>query len=173
MSSKKRKYSEVYLKFGFTFTLNNALVNPVCVLCQKTREMLRWKQIFSLDIWRKLIRNSKTLTFSSIEIHWGTMLRQRWDASPRHQCFTEGIFWSFPHDSQEKESSYHWGRPCTSGCKSISKLWFWTWTSNKTNSISLCNNTVQTKNRRNVWMFCSKWLVRKMGLQFNLMIPQM
>ena len=36
MSLKKRKYSETYLKFGFTFTINNGLDIPVCVLCQKS-----------------------------------------------------------------------------------------------------------------------------------------
>ena len=38
MSLKKRKYSETYLKFGFTFTINNGLDIPVCVLCQKSLE---------------------------------------------------------------------------------------------------------------------------------------
>ena len=36
MSLKKRKYSKTYLKFGFTFTINNGLDIPVCVLCQKS-----------------------------------------------------------------------------------------------------------------------------------------
>ena len=36
MSLKKRKYSEIYLKFGFAFTINNGLDIPVCVLCQKS-----------------------------------------------------------------------------------------------------------------------------------------
>ena len=36
MILKKRKYSETYLKFGFTFTINNGLDIPVCVLCQKS-----------------------------------------------------------------------------------------------------------------------------------------
>ena len=36
MSLKKRKYSETYLKFRFTFTINNGLDIPVCVLCQKS-----------------------------------------------------------------------------------------------------------------------------------------
>ena len=36
MSLKKRKYSETYLKFGFTFRINNGLDIPVCVLCQKS-----------------------------------------------------------------------------------------------------------------------------------------
>ena len=36
MSLKKRKYSETYLKFEFTFTINNGLDIPVCVLCQKS-----------------------------------------------------------------------------------------------------------------------------------------
>ena len=36
MSLKKRKYSETYLKFSFTFTINNGLDIPVCVLCQKS-----------------------------------------------------------------------------------------------------------------------------------------
>ena len=36
MSVKKRKYSETYLKLGFTFTINNGLDIPVCVLCQKS-----------------------------------------------------------------------------------------------------------------------------------------
>ena len=36
MSLKKRKYSETYLKFGFTFTINNGLNIPVYVLCQKS-----------------------------------------------------------------------------------------------------------------------------------------
>ena len=35
MSLKKRKYSETYLKFGFTFTISNGLDISVCVLCQK------------------------------------------------------------------------------------------------------------------------------------------
>ena len=38
MSLKKRKYSETYLKFGFTFAINNDLDIPVCVLCQKSLE---------------------------------------------------------------------------------------------------------------------------------------
>ena len=38
MSLKKRKYSETYLKFGCTFTINNGLDIPVCVLCQKSLE---------------------------------------------------------------------------------------------------------------------------------------
>ena len=38
MSLKKRKYSETYLKFGFTFTINNLLDIPACVLCQKSLE---------------------------------------------------------------------------------------------------------------------------------------
>ena len=38
MSFKKRKYSETYLKFGFTFTINNGSDIPVCVLCQKSLE---------------------------------------------------------------------------------------------------------------------------------------
>ena len=36
MNLKKRKYSETYLKFGFTFTINNGLDIPICVLCQKS-----------------------------------------------------------------------------------------------------------------------------------------
>ena len=36
MSVKKRKYSETYLKFGFTFTINNGLNIPVCVPFQKS-----------------------------------------------------------------------------------------------------------------------------------------
>ena len=36
MSLKKRKYSETYLKFGFTFTINNGLNIRVCVLFQKS-----------------------------------------------------------------------------------------------------------------------------------------
>ena len=36
MSLKKRKYLETYLKFGFTFTINNGLDIPVGVLCQKS-----------------------------------------------------------------------------------------------------------------------------------------
>ena len=36
MNIKKRKYSETYLKFGFTFTINNGLDIPVCALCQKS-----------------------------------------------------------------------------------------------------------------------------------------
>ena len=36
MNLKKRKYSETYIKFGFTFTINNGLDLPVCVLCQKS-----------------------------------------------------------------------------------------------------------------------------------------
>ena len=36
MSLKKRKYSETYLKVGFTFMINNSLDIPVCVLCQKS-----------------------------------------------------------------------------------------------------------------------------------------
>ena len=36
MSLKKRKYSETYLKFRFTFTINNGLDIPECVLCQKS-----------------------------------------------------------------------------------------------------------------------------------------
>ena len=36
MSLKKKKYSETYLKFGFTFTINNGLDIQVCVLCQKS-----------------------------------------------------------------------------------------------------------------------------------------
>ena len=35
MSLKKQKYSEAYLKSGFTFTINNDLDILVCVLCQK------------------------------------------------------------------------------------------------------------------------------------------
>lgn len=34
--SKRRKYSETYLQFGFTFVVNNGMDIPVCVLCQKT-----------------------------------------------------------------------------------------------------------------------------------------
>ena len=33
--SQKKKYSETYLKFGFTFTINNGLDIPVCVLSEK------------------------------------------------------------------------------------------------------------------------------------------
>ena len=36
MSLKKRKYSEAYLKFGFTFTINIGLHIPESVLCQKS-----------------------------------------------------------------------------------------------------------------------------------------
>ena len=36
MMSKRRKYSETYLQFGFTFVVNNGTDIPVCVLCQKT-----------------------------------------------------------------------------------------------------------------------------------------
>ena len=36
MNLKKRKYSETYLKFGFTFAINNGLDIPICVLCQKS-----------------------------------------------------------------------------------------------------------------------------------------
>lgn len=34
--SKRRKYSETYLQFGFTFIVNNGMDIPLCVLCQKT-----------------------------------------------------------------------------------------------------------------------------------------
>ena len=36
MSLKKRKYSDTYLKLGFTFMINNGLDIPVCILCQKS-----------------------------------------------------------------------------------------------------------------------------------------
>ena len=36
MNLKKRKNLETYLKFGFTFTINNGLDITVCVLCQKS-----------------------------------------------------------------------------------------------------------------------------------------
>ena len=36
MNLKKRKYSETYLKFGFTFTIYNNLDIPVYVFCQKS-----------------------------------------------------------------------------------------------------------------------------------------
>ena len=36
MSVKKRKYSETHLKLWFTFTINNGLEIPVCVLYQKS-----------------------------------------------------------------------------------------------------------------------------------------
>ena len=62
MSLKKRKYSETYLKFGFTFTINNGLDIPVCVLCQKSLGNGSMKPSPLTGICRELIRNSKTTT---------------------------------------------------------------------------------------------------------------
>lgn len=36
MMSKRRKYSETSLEFGFTFIVNNGMDILLCVLCQKT-----------------------------------------------------------------------------------------------------------------------------------------
>ena len=35
-NESQKKTKETYLKFGFTFTINNGLNIPVCVLCQKS-----------------------------------------------------------------------------------------------------------------------------------------
>ena len=36
MTSKRREYSETYLQFGFTLTVNNGMDIPLRLLCHKT-----------------------------------------------------------------------------------------------------------------------------------------
>ena len=67
MSLKKRKYSETYLKFGFTFTINNGLDIPVCVLCQKSLGNDSMKQSLLTRHLERAHQEFKDLTFSSIE----------------------------------------------------------------------------------------------------------
>jgi len=95
MSSEKRKYSEDYLKFGFTFTVNNGLDIPVCVLCQKTLGNDLMKPSLLTRHLEKAHPEFRDKDHDFFK-HKETMFeKQRLDksgmVSPTHQCFTKSI----------------------------------------------------------------------------------
>ena len=128
MSLKKRKYSETYLKFGFTFTINNGLDLPVCVLCQKSLGndsmkpslLIRHLERAHLEFKDKELDffKHKESVFKKQCLDKGGMFFQQTNASLK-ACYKV----SFIIAKQKK--SYHWGKFGPTCCKSNGTLCLW------------------------------------------------
>ena len=129
MSLKKRKYSEIYLKFGFTFTINSGLDIPVCAVCQKSLGNDSMKPSL-------LTRNLET-AYSEFKYKELDFFKHR-ESVFKKQCLDKGGMF-FPQTNaslkasyevslmiaKQKKSTCHWGKFGPTCCKSNGTLCLW------------------------------------------------